>query len=141
MIKVEDVMKSYRGGLGCMCGCQGTYRVAADHFHAAGQERGYDYDQEDVSDLSVKMAVNKLNKLIDWDDPECVEKHVLDDYAFYETDTRQIVVYFVKHPMPELQDAGYAIMGVDTAAKGSDSVGAQWSANADRAIAIMSASR
>lgn len=102
MLKVEDVMKSYTGGLGCMCGCQGSYRVAADHFQAACRERGYDYDPEDVSDRSVKMAVNKLNKMIDWDDAECVEKHVTDDYAYYETDTRQTVVYFVKSPQINL---------------------------------------
>lgn len=99
MINVNDVLKSYTGKIGCMCGCRGSYRVASKHLAAANAERGYDYDPLDVSDRSVKMAVNKLNKLIDWNDPNMVKKHVTADYAYYDNEQtgRTVCVYFAKH--------------------------------------------
>ena len=97
MIKLENVMKSYTGKQGCMCGCRGNYKVASKHLTQANESRGYDYEAEDVSDRSVKMAVNKLNKLIDWNDPEAVAEHVNEDHAYFDTDNgRTICVYFVQ---------------------------------------------
>jgi acetolactate synthase regulatory subunit len=98
MIDVNAVLKSYTGKIGCMCGCRGVYRVASKHLEAANAARGYDYDPEDVSDRSVKMAVNKLNKLIDWNDAKMVEQHVTTEYAYYDNDQtgRTVCVYFVK---------------------------------------------
>ena len=56
MINVDSVLKSYTGKVGCMCGCNGTYKVASKHLNAAGVERGYAYDDDEVSDRSVKMG-------------------------------------------------------------------------------------
>tara|TARA_R110002072_G_scaffold272807_1_gene433005 strand:- start:365 stop:667 length:303 start_codon:yes stop_codon:yes gene_type:complete len=96
MINVDSVLKSYTGKVGCMCGCNGTYKVASKHLDAAGVERGYAYGDDEVSDRSVKMAVNKLNKLIDWDDEEAVDKHVEEWGAWFETASgRNTVVYFI----------------------------------------------
>ena len=94
MLKFEDVKKSYTGKIGCMCGCIGKYQIAS-HFgcEAANKEYGYDA-YEECNDRSVKTTINKLNKLIDWNDPECVEKHVNEHHAWFETDTRNLVVYF-----------------------------------------------
>jgi hypothetical protein len=96
MINVETVMTSYTGKQGCMCGCRGVYKVASKHLAQANQSRGYDYADQDVSDRSVKMAVNKLNNLIDWNDAEAVAEHVNQDHAYFDTDNgRTICVYFV----------------------------------------------
>ena len=95
MILFENVRKSYTGAHGCMCGCKGKYAIP-NHFgcEAANKEVGWDaYDQ--CSDRSVKLAVSKLNKLIDWSNTECVKEHVNEDYAWFETETRNIVVYFI----------------------------------------------
>jgi hypothetical protein len=96
MINVNAVYKSYRGKLGCMCGCMGSYKVASRHVELAGRRVGYAYDLEDVSDRAIKGAVNKLNRLIDWTDREQVDEHVREDHA-YAIDDRgnQVVVYFV----------------------------------------------
>ena len=96
MINVNAVYKSYRGPQGCMCGCQGSYKVVARHLELAGSIRGYAHDLEDVSDRAVKGAVTKLNQLIDWTDRKQVAEHVREDHA-YGIDARgnQVVVYFV----------------------------------------------
>ncbi len=107
MIDVNTVLKSYTGKMGCMCGCRGAYRVASKHLEAANAERGYDYDPEDVSDRSVKMAVNKLNKLIDWNNTKMVKQYVTTEYAYYDNDQtgRTVCVYFANNsfgPMGKL---------------------------------------
>ena len=97
MINVNHVIKSYTGRTGCMCGCRGNYRVASAHLAAASAERGYAYDASEVSDRSVKIVVNKLNRLIDWADADAVAKYVTPEYAYFETDNdRTLCVYFAK---------------------------------------------
>ena len=66
-IKFEDVFKSYNGRNGCMCGCLGDYKLPSHtSIDEANRQIGYDgYTDEDVSDRSVKIAVNKVNKLIE----------------------------------------------------------------------------
>jgi hypothetical protein len=97
MIDAGTVIKSYTGRQGCMCGCQGTYRVASQYFEKAGAERGYAYDQSDISDRSVVGTVNRLNRLIDWSDPEAVAQHVTSDHAWFDTPNgRTLVVYFAQ---------------------------------------------
>jgi hypothetical protein len=97
MIDVNDVMKSYTGKTGCWGGSRGVYKVASKYLAQANESRGYDYQAEDVSDRSVKMAVNKLNKLIDWNDADAVAEHVNEDHAYFDdfSNGRTICVYFV----------------------------------------------
>ena len=96
MIRFENVSKSYTGKRGCMCGCRGTYYVAS-HFgvDAANKEIGY-HGYDTTNDRAVKLAVNKLNKSIDWNDADAVAEHVTKDFAWFDTDTRTCVVYFIK---------------------------------------------
>lgn len=94
MIDFNNVKLSYTGKRGCMCGCLGTYRVASSHgVEAANKDAGWDAYSE-TNDRAVKLAVNKLNKSIDWNDPVCVERHVNDNHAWFDTATRTCVVYF-----------------------------------------------
>ena len=95
MISFNEVSESYSGGIGCACGCMGTYQVASHYgIEAANKNCGYmSYDK--CSDRSVKSTLSKINKLIDWADPAAVNKYVHDDFAWFETDTRSYVVYFI----------------------------------------------
>jgi len=101
MIKFENVKTIYSGKHGCMCGCRGKYSVTS-HFGiaAANKEIGYDgYDSP--NDRSVKILINKLNKLIDWSDPNEVNKHTdvilngKEMIVWFETDTRNYVAYLM----------------------------------------------
>ena len=94
MIKFENVIKSYNGTTGCMCGCKGKYSIPS---HVEPDELG----DELCSDRSVKIAVNKVNKFIDWNNPEMVAKHVNSNHAWIHTTGwgsgnigRTTVVYF-----------------------------------------------
>lgn len=94
MIRFEDVKKSYTGAHGCMCGCKGKYSIPTHYgIEAANKDAGWEaYDK--CSDRAVKMAVNKLNKLIDWNDEDMVKKHVNEDHAWFDTETRTVCVWF-----------------------------------------------
>ncbi len=97
-VKFEDVSKSYNGKTGCMCGCQGTYSVASHYgVEAANKDIGYEgYDE--CNDRRVKMAVNKINKVIDAysvDVPPIGVKLMYEEgqYVAIESDTRMTAVY------------------------------------------------
>lgn len=66
-VTFEQVSKSYNGATGCMCGCNGTYRLkSADDIAAANKNAGWEaYDDDSVSPRAVKIAVNKVNAAID----------------------------------------------------------------------------
>ena len=94
MINFNDVVKSYNGSIGCMCGCRGKYFIPSHvSIEEANKKIGYEgYDRH--NDRAVKIAVNKLNKMIDWDNPEEVDKHVNSEFAWFETETRNTTVWF-----------------------------------------------
>ena len=99
MIKFEDVFKSYNGKTGCMCGCNGSYKLADASLIAEGNENtGYDaYDESDVSPRAVKIAVTKINKALAAG-RKAAEVHYDNDgmplYAFLDDGSRNTVVYF-----------------------------------------------
>lgn len=66
-VRFDQVRKSYNGKTGCMCGCLGSYTLPSHTCVAdANKAAGWDaYDQSDVSDRRVKVALAKVNKAID----------------------------------------------------------------------------
>lgn len=61
MFDLSKVYKVYSGRLRfCMCGCAGKYTVASAHREEANRERGYDYTDEEVSDVTVRRIVGKI---------------------------------------------------------------------------------
>lgn len=46
----------------CMCGCSGNYSTASGLKDRGMEIRGYDFDEEDISDTRVKRVVNKIRK-------------------------------------------------------------------------------
>lgn len=63
MLTVENVSLVYSGKPGCACGCLGKYYypTTAD-LKAAGAERGYEIDRDEVSDAMVKKVVRLINE-------------------------------------------------------------------------------
>ncbi len=90
----KDVLKSYTGKPGCMCGCKGRYYVSKDHREEAQKDRGYDYEDRDVNDRQVM----KLLRLLQADDRTCLQ----DGYILYipndklRSGEKNIVVYLRK---------------------------------------------
>ena len=88
MLDLNKILKVYNGRTGCMCGCNGYYKVPAVNKDLAGKERGYAYDDEDVSDRSVMIIAKKVlsNPNVKFED----------NYAFVEDRARnkmQMVVF------------------------------------------------
>lgn len=89
-IKVGAVMSVYNGKVGgCCCGCSGKHAYASQYQAQASKDRGYAVTDDEVSDVSVKRTVNKLNKNMD-------KVKFEDGLAWYDDETRTHVVYFVK---------------------------------------------
>lgn len=77
-VNFENVIKSYNGKIGCMCGCLGRYTIP-EHvsIEAANKETGWPaYDQEDVSNRRVKIAVGKINKVLAMSEDERADEGI-----------------------------------------------------------------
>jgi len=62
-INWNDISEVYSGRSGCMCGCKGKYTPTVIGRVKAGKKRGYAYDENDASDRTVEMMVNKVRVL------------------------------------------------------------------------------
>lgn len=96
-IKVENVIRTYNGRSGCMCGCLGTYSTTAAAVKRE-QEAQPDYlslEHVDVRERSVKIAVNKINKAIDKKDPSLLVGECPGGELYYGIDNgiRNTTVY------------------------------------------------
>jgi len=88
MLNLNKILKVYNGKMGCMCGCNGYYRVPAVNKDLASKDRGYPYSDEDVSDRSVSIIAKKVLS-----NPNVVFES---NYAFVEDRVRnkmQMVVF------------------------------------------------
>ena len=86
---IDNVRTVYSGAHGCMCGCLGKHKANPKFADEAGSNRGYSFDEEDISQRSVKTVITKLLKAGAMAD-EGNEK----SYLFAETPSRVYVVYF-----------------------------------------------
>lgn len=48
----------------CMCGCSGTYKTASAHRDLRSKDRGYKVTDDEVSDRSVSIICNKIERAI-----------------------------------------------------------------------------
>ena len=65
-IKLEKVLSVYSGINGkCCCGCSGKHTYSSTRREEAGKDRGYEIEDDEVNDRTVKMMVNKINKQIE----------------------------------------------------------------------------
>jgi len=96
-IDLSKVFKVYSGKPGCMCGCRGNYRVASAHQEFSNKERGYDYDEKEISDRSVKRIVNLLEQAFEQGEQVEYEDHSDKVGCFFlETPARVYVAYVLK---------------------------------------------
>jgi len=101
-IRTEDVLSSYSGKLGCMCGCNGKYSYNSQNRDLASKDRGYAVGDDDINDNSVKRMVNKFNKL----EEVLVDVNKdgsISDYVFIETETRINCIYLKKGTIPYIK--------------------------------------
>jgi hypothetical protein len=82
-----DVLKAYDGTPGCMCGCNGAYYVTPENREAAGRERGYEYDDEDVSAADVLRVLRLVQSAADRVESDC------DGHYYVEANGRALCVY------------------------------------------------
>ena len=94
-IKITDVVRSYNGKSGCMCGCLGTYKLPSiEDIEAENERVGYEhYDASNVSPRSISIAVKKINTALK-EQPECVNFGKNNDFAWVDDGNRNTVVYF-----------------------------------------------
>jgi hypothetical protein len=65
MIKLENVASVYSGIDGrCCCGCSGKHTYASAHQAWGSKNRGYKVEDDQVSDRTVKMVVNKIDRAV-----------------------------------------------------------------------------
>ena len=91
------VRSVYSGRPGCCCGCNGDHRYATAHRQEAGNWRGYAIREDETSDRSVSIIVNKINRRIEegaTDVEHCVGGSVT--FVTYETETRLLIAYLTK---------------------------------------------
>lgn len=91
----SKVRSVYSGRPGCCCGCKGNHRYASAFRKASGKARGYPVLDDEVSDRSVSIIVNKLNRNIANGD-NVLESPGLDGETFvsFETESRLLIAYF-----------------------------------------------
>lgn len=103
MIEFKNVVRSYNGRSGCMCGCNGKYTIAPDvSLDLENELVGYEaYDENDVSERRVKIAVTKLNKYIaangiDISKPSPANGPIIwtDEWVSLDLNGRTTTVYF-----------------------------------------------
>jgi len=106
MFKFEQVFQSYNGKSGCMCGCNGTYKLPTHtKIEDANAEVGYKaYDEENISNRSVKIALKKINEALNFVGPHRRYFNYGVDYnkdgklfcAYIDDGDRTSVVYFTE---------------------------------------------
>lgn len=91
-IKADKVSSVYTGKSGaCCCGCAGKRWYPTSMAPHGKALRGYEIDAESVSDIAVKRAINKVNKMM-VEQPEKIESD--STYIVYDDGNRQTIVYF-----------------------------------------------
>lgn len=94
-IDVSKVRSVYSGRPGCACGCRGTYKHAAAHRASAQAHQGYPIADDEVSDRSVTLIVNKIARIADGEQPGFIE-YVCSDFvsAYNGPETRSYTLYW-----------------------------------------------
>lgn len=62
-VTVEQVMSVYSGRAGkCCCGCAGKHSYSSANRNAGTKHRGYEVTDDEVSDRSIALTLNKMKK-------------------------------------------------------------------------------
>jgi hypothetical protein len=98
-ININDVMSVYSGENGmCCCGCAGKHTYASKYRKIASKDRGYRVDDEEISDRTVKLIVNKMNKYltIPGNKPNYTDKKTLKELVSIVRGERLYIAYLLK---------------------------------------------
>lgn len=90
------VASVYTGGMSkCACGCSGTHRYASAWRQWASDNRGYEVNEDEVSDRQVTRVVNKIARIAEVGGTIEVHESRLARYISAEQDGRMYVAYLV----------------------------------------------
>ena len=89
-IDKAKVLSVYSGADGCACGCQGKHKYRADaELRALGSKRrGYTVTDDEVSERSVTIVVNKINNNL----KDADTQH---GYVSVKIGTRLLIAYMI----------------------------------------------
>jgi len=88
-IEVAKVYAVYSGKPDtCMCGCAGKYSYASEHREFGGKDRGYEVDDDEVNDRTVRAFTKKVSN------SDGVE--VLDGYIYCVTIGNRFYAVYTK---------------------------------------------
>lgn len=89
-LTIDNVSSVYSGKINrCACGCAGKHTYSTAHKTWASKDRGYNVDDEEVNDRTVKTIFNKVMKASNM-------QMITPEIATFDTETRTYVVYFKK---------------------------------------------
>jgi hypothetical protein len=95
-ININNVMSVYSGKNGrCCCGCSGKHTYASQYHAIASKDRGYKVDEDEISDRTVKMIVNRMNKLLSETNAKPEYKSTLKDFASIVNGERLYIAYYL----------------------------------------------
>jgi hypothetical protein len=100
-LTLADVLKAYSGKPGCLCGCNGRYYVTAASRAIASANRGYAYNDKDVSEAQV-LRILRLVQAQAATKPESVEDFGSGVEA--RVGGRAYVLYFMPAPMSDVSE-------------------------------------
>jgi hypothetical protein len=97
VVDIAQVASVYSGAANkCMCGCSGKYRYAAQYQDWSTKERGYQVDDDEISDKSVKVIVAKINEAFaGLNEAEITDKEITSKYVTVTIGQRVYVAYLV----------------------------------------------
>lgn len=88
---LENVKLSYAGKVGCMCGCNGTYRVPQRFAEEYQESRKYEVDKETISNSTVTRRYNMVMDAVKSGDVDEYIYH--EDFYGYENNERTVILY------------------------------------------------
>lgn len=94
-IRTEDVLSAYNGKVGCMCGCNGDYAYNEAKKDEGTKDRGYEVQDDELSDRKVKTRINRLLKLVEQKDYDDLDINLNGDtkYIYLAKNNRCICLY------------------------------------------------
>lgn len=93
IIDLKQIQSVYSGKNGkCCCGCAGKHTYASAHRAAASKNRGYEITDNEISDRSVKLIVDKIIALSKEGKVDMIRR----DFISAVNDDRLYIAYFLK---------------------------------------------
>lgn len=109
-LQFDDVMSVYSGKAHkCCCGCSGKHTYSSQYRDVVSKQRGYEIDDDEVSDRTVKLIMSKINRYV-VEDPASfkiflpTESSLGSGYYHFDTGERWYIAYLSEAGRQRIQD-------------------------------------